>query len=359
MFIKEISLKDFRNFSSLSLKLDNGINIFVGENGQGKTNLLESAYFCASGRSPRTQNDRELIRFGSTEAHIQAHIDKNGVNDRIDVHIKNDASKGVAVNGLAVRKLGDLLQNVFAVIFSPEDLFVVKGGPAERRRFMDIQLCRLSAVYYYDLQQYYRSLKQRNLLLKDIQKKKELRETLFVWDGQLADFGARLIRARAAFVSRLSAAAAELHGSVSGERETLRLNYKPSATAEELLEKLSKNAERDIFNGTTQYGAHKDDIIFEINGKDARVYASQGQQRTACLAAVLAEAELIREEKNEEPILLLDDVFSELDEKRQKYLLKQIARTQTLITCTGLGDGLKKLCFPGTRLYTVGNGRIT
>ncbi len=357
MFVKELSLKDFRNFESLNVKLGSGINVFYGDNGQGKTNILESVYFCANGRSLRAKSDRELIMFGKNEAHIQLYIERNGVGDRIDAHIM-ESVKGMAVNGIAVKKLGELMQNIFVVVFSPEDLSLIKDGPAERRRFADMQLCRLSSVYCHDLQQYYRVLKQRNLLLKEIQKKRDLKDTLSVWDFQLADYGRRIISARRRFTEKLCGYAKDIHSAVSGTKETLELKYRPNANEDDFIIKLEKSADRDILTGVTQVGVHKDDIFFEINGKDARLYASQGQQRTACLASVLAEISVIREEKCENPILLLDDVFSELDEKRRVFLTKHIGGLQTVLTCTGLDETLAVLKSEGIKTFRVRQGEI-
>ena len=235
---------------------------------------------------------------------------------------------------------------------------MVKDGPGERRRFLDMELCQLSKVYYYDLQQYYRILKQRNNLLKEIQKKPALQETLFVWDDQLAEYGERIIAARKRFLIRLDEIAAEKLSQLTGGRDHLQTIYKPNCEEGMLAEKLQKNIDRDIYFGSTQSGPHKDDILFSIDGREVKVYGSQGQQRTTALAARLAEIDLIREETGEEPVLLLDDVFSELDENRQKYLLKSIEGLQAFVTCTGIEDSVKKY-ISKDNLFYVENGVIT
>ena len=358
MYITEVSLQNFRNLAQLKIEPSEGINVIYGSNAQGKTNFLESLYFCAMGRSLRGKSDQQLIRFEEEESHIRMLVQRKQRYDRIDVHLKKDEKKGIAVNGLPVRKLGDLFGTLYAVIFSPEDLSLVKDGPGERRRFLDMELCQLSKVYYYDLQQYYRILKQRNNLLKEIQKKPQLQETLFVWDDQLAEYGERIIAARKRFLIRLDEIAAEKLSQLTGGRDHLQTIYKPNCEEGMLAEKLRKNIDRDIYFGSTQSGPHKDDILFSIDGREVKVYGSQGQQRTTALAARLAEIDLIREETGEEPVLLLDDVFSELDENRQKYLLQSIEGLQAFVTCTGIEDSVKKY-ISKDNLFYVENGVIT
>lgn len=357
MYITEVSLQGFRNLAQLKIEPSRGINVIYGSNAQGKTNFLESLYFCAMGRSMRGKNDQQLIQFGAEESHIRMLVQRQSRYDRIDVHLKQNEKKGIAVNGLPVRKLGDLFGTLYAVIFSPEDLSLVKDGPGERRRFLDMELCQLSKVYYYDLQQYYHILKQRNNLLKEIAKKPELSETLFAWDIQLAEYGERIISARKRFLLRLDEIAAEKLSRLTGGKDHLQTIYKPNCEEGALAEKLRRNLERDIFFGATQSGPHKDDVIFSIDGREVKVYGSQGQQRTTALAARLAEIDLIWQETGEEPVLLLDDVFSELDERRQKYLLESIGGLQAFVTCTGIEDSVKKY-IARDNLFYVENGVI-
>ncbi len=357
MYITEVSLQGFRNLAQLKIEPSRGINVIYGSNAQGKTNFLESLYFCAMGRSMRGKNDQQLIQFGAEESHIRMLVQRQSRYDRIDVHLKQNEKKGIAINGLPVRKLGDLFGTLYAVIFSPEDLSLVKDGPGERRRFLDMELCQLSRVYYYDLQQYYHILKQRNNLLKEIAKNPALSETLFVWDAQMAEYGERIISARKRFLVRLDEIAAEKLSRLTGGRDHLQTFYKPNCEEGALAEKLRRNLERDIFFGATQSGPHKDDVIFSIDGREVKVYGSQGQQRTTALAARLAEIDLIRQETGEEPVLLLDDVFSELDEGRQKYLLESIGGLQAFVTCTGIEDSVKKY-IARDNLFYVENGVI-
>lgn len=331
--------------------------MIYGSNAQGKTNFLESLYFCAMGRSMRGKSDQQLIAFDAQESHIRLLVQTQNRRDKIDVHLKQNEKKGIAVNGLPVKRLGELFGTLYAVIFSPEDLALVKDAPTERRRFLDMELCQLSRVYYYDLQQYYRILKQRNNLLKEIQKKPSLQETLFVWDGQMVEYGERIIAARRRFLVRLDEIAAEKLARLTGGRDSLQTLYKPNCEDGSFAERLHRNLERDILFGATQSGPHKDDISFLVNGREAKVYGSQGQQRTTALAARLAEIDLIREETGELPVLLLDDVFSELDESRQKYLLESIDGLQAFVTCTGIEDSVRKY-ISRDNLFYVENGTI-
>ena len=358
MQAKEISLQGFRNLKKLHIIPSAGINVIYGENAQGKTNFLEALYFCAMGKSLRGKNDQQLIGFDVTESHIRTLLESGKRQERIDVHLRRNEKKGIAINGIPVKKLEELFGTMYAVIFSPEDLSLIKDGPAERRRFLDMELCQLNKVYSYELQQYHHILKQRNNLLKQMQKKPEAGEMLPIWDGQLAQYGERVISARQRFITKLNKLSAEKLSALTGGRDSLQTVYKPSCEGGLLLQKLERNRERDVFFGATQSGPHKDDIFFAVNGKEVKIYGSQGQQRTAALAARLAEIDLIREETGEEPILLLDDVFSELDENRQRFLLESIEGLQAFITCTGIEDSVKKY-ISADNLFHVENGRIT
>ncbi len=357
MQILEVSLQGFRNLEQLQLRPSGGINVFYGENAQGKTNFLESLYFCAMGRSMRTKFDWQLIGFPEEESHIRLLVQKNNRKERIDVHLKRNMKKGIARNGMPIKKLGDLFGTLYTVVFSPEDLSLIKEGPGERRRFLDMELCQLSPIYYYDLQQYYRILKQRNNLLREIQKKSALQETLFVWDEQLIDYGERIMTARMAFLQRLDKIAAEKLSALTGGVDALKIRYKPNCDPGHMAERFQRNLQRDIHLGSTNLGPHKDDILFTIDGKEVKSFGSQGQQRTTALAARLAEVDLIREETGEEPVLLLDDVLSELDERRQRFLLESIDGLQTFLTCTGIEDAVKKY-ISRDNLFYVENGFI-
>lgn len=357
MYVKKISLKNYRNIERLDLELKKGINIFYGKNAQGKTNLLESIYIGATGRSHRTHKDKELINFNENEAHIRLEIQKENIFDKIDIHLKNNSKKGIAINNIPINKLGELFGYLNVVIFSPEDLSLIKQGPQERRKFIDMELCQISNIYYYNLSQYYKILKQRNSLLKKLVKDNSLKDTLFIWDNQLINFGCKIIQTRNLFIKKLNNISQKIHKEITDGKEQLELKYKPSVFVSEFKEKLEKNIEKDIFYATTSYGPHKDDMLFFINNINARDFGSQGQQRTASLSTKLAEIQLIEEEKGILPVLLLDDVLSELDKDRQKFLIKNIKNLQVIITCTGVEDVLKNLdgkC----NIFNVSNGKI-
>lgn len=354
MYVEYVQVKGFRNLASLSLKLSPGLNLFYGNNAQGKTNFLEAIYMCSTGRSQRANTDREIIAYSETDAYIQAfvHTNPNGHN-KINIHLHKNNKKGIAINGLPIKKLGQLFGNLLTVIFSPEDLQLIKAGPGERRRFMDVELCQLSAVYYYELQQYYRVLKQRNNLLKGLRTSNMLRDTVAIWDSQLVSHGIKVINYRQEFIERLSQLAQEAHIRLSNGHEYLTILYRPSTAQGDFAERLVRGLERDITLGSTSVGIHKDDVIFQINDEDVRIYGSQGQQRTAALSTKLAEVKLMAERKKTSPVLLLDDVLSELDDTRQNCLIQSIENIQTIMTCTNADMRL-----PTTAVYMVENGEI-
>ena len=354
MKLHTISFTDFRNLHDSTHELGAGVNILYGDNAQGKTNFLEAAYICATGRSQRGASDREMIRFGEKQAHVCVQIDGG---TRIDIHLSRSGKKRAAINRVPVRRLGDLFGNMLSVVFSPEDLKLIKSGPGERRRFMDIELCQLNRVYYYELQHYYRALKQRNNLLREIRRRGSAVDTLPVWDQQLAEYGSKISRRRNTFLELLNPIASDIHARITSRKELLNISYAPNTPASLLEEGLAKSREKDIVTGSTSVGIHRDDLAFSINGVDCKVYGSQGQQRTASLSAKLAEVRFIRTYKGHNPLLLLDDVLSELDKDRQRFLLESMEHIQIIMTCTGAEDILKKAP-QGTKIMRVTNGRI-
>lgn len=343
MYVNKISLKNYRNIERTEIQLKKGINILYGNNAQGKTNILESIYMCSTGRSHRTHIDKEIIKFNETDAHIKLELMNEKISDKIDIHIKKDSKKGIAINNFPINKIGELFGILNIVLFSPEDLSLIKAGPLERRKFMDMELCQINKIYYHNLGQYYKILKHRNTLLKKISKNISLKDTIFVWDTQLIKFGFKIIEIREEFIEKINEISNKIHYEITNERENLEIKYKPSVLKEEFEEKLEKTLEKDILYTSTSIGPHKDDILFLINGTNARDFGSQGQQRTASLSTKLAEIKIIEEEKNTLPILLLDDVLSELDKFRQKFLMQHIKDMQVVITCTGVEDVIKNL----------------
>lgn len=338
MYIESIQLKNFRNYRNLELNLDQGTNIFYGDNAQGKTNILESVYLCGTTKSHRGSKDREIIRFGEEDAHIRMMVRKDELSYKIDMHLRKNKAKGAAVNGLPIHKARELFGIVNLVFFSPEDLNIIKNGPAERRRFLDLELCQLDQIYLTDLAGYNHIVNQRNRLLKDMYLNPGLKDTLEVWDMQMVQYGKKIIRKRQEFVEELNSVICEIHKNLTGGEEIPEVIYEPSAQADSFEEILSKNRERDMRMKMTSSGPHRDDLCFLVNGIDIRKYGSQGQQRTAALSLKLSEIYLVKKKIKDTPVLLLDDVLSELDGNRQTYLLDSIHDIQTLITCTGLDD---------------------
>lgn len=357
MIIKSLELKNFRNYKNLNLTFDRGTNILYGDNAQGKTNVLESLYVSGTTKSHKGSKDREMIQFEENEAHIKTIVEKNGLENQIDIHLKKNSSKGIAVNRIPIRKAGELFGILNLIFFSPEDLNIIKDGPSQRRRFLDMELSQIDKIYLHNLTKYNKILQQRNKLLKDIYFRPELKDTLAVWDEQLILYGVKIIERRSQFLTELNEIVCDIHKSISGGRETLVLQYEPSAEAECLGRELSGAQEKDLRTGMTSFGPHRDDISFLINGTDIRKYGSQGQQRTSALSLKLSEIELVKRLIHDTPVLLLDDVLSELDSNRQNYLLNSIHDIQTIITCTGLDEFVKNR-FHINKVFFVKEGTI-
>ena len=357
MIIKSIDLDHFRNYENLHLELGEGIHILYGDNAQGKTNILEAICLASSNKSHRGAKDKEMIRFGAENAHIKMIADKKGVEYRIDLHLKSGGNKGIAVNSVPVRKTRDFLGIINTVLFSPEDLQIVKEGPQERRKFIDTELCQLDKIYLNSFINYKKALEQRNQLLKDIYFEPSLRETLDIWDEQLLKYGTDLINLRKQFIDDLKIVIRPIHDRLSGGKEILELDYEANVSSEDFREELKKSREKDLKSKTSNVGPHRDDIAFMLNGLDARVYGSQGQQRTCALSLKMAEIEIVKERTGDSPVLLLDDVLSELDMNRQQYLLESIGGIQTVITCTGLEDFVNRQVRIN-KVYRVENGEV-
>ena len=338
MIVKSLKLKNFRNYDLLSLEFDKATNIFYGDNAQGKTNILESIYLSGTTKSHRGTKDRDMIRFGEEEAHIETIVEKKGVPFKIDIHLKKNSPKGIAINKIPIKKASELFGIINIVFFSPEDLNIIKNGPAERRRFIDLELSQLDKLYLNDLSNYNRIVNQRNKLLKDMYDRQDLIDTLDIWDMQLVNYGNRVIERRKIFIDQMNQIIGDVHEKLTGGKEHLKIFYEPGMKEDNFEHALMKNRERDIRMKSTSVGPHRDDICFMCGDLDIRKFGSQGQQRTAALSLKLSEIELVRRETKDTPILLLDDVLSELDKHRQNYLLDSIRDVQTLITCTGLDD---------------------
>ena len=357
MVIKSLELKNYRNYKDLYIEFSNGTNILYGNNAQGKTNILEAIYVCATTKSHRGSKDREIINFNMEDAHICMRVVRNDIVHKIDMHLKRSKTKGAAIDGLIVKKSSELFGVVNVVFFSPEDLGIIKNGPSERRRFIDLELCQLNKIYLHNLTNYNKVVNQRNNLLRQIAFSPSLKETLDVWDSQLVSYGSQVIARRREFVSELNHLIGPIHDKLSGGREELRLVYEPSAPEESFERILAAKRSNDMRIKTSTVGPHRDDINFVVNGIDIRRFGSQGQQRTAALSLKLAEIELVKSKINDTPVLLLDDVLSELDSFRQNYLLESIKDIQTVITCTGLDEFVNNR-FSINKVFKVVDGTL-
>lgn len=358
MIVKSLKLSHFRNYRSMEMAFDSGTNLFYGDNAQGKTNILEAVYLCGTTKSHKGSRDRDLIQFEEDEAHIRMALEKNGSPYEIDMHLKRNKPKGIAVNGMPLRKAGELLEIANFVFFAPEDLNIIKNGPGERRRFMDMELCQLDKVYLFYLSHYNKVILQRNKLLKDIAFQPQYEEMLDVWDLQMIQYGTKLVEARKKFVESLNEIIRSIHQKLTGGREELTIKYEQNVSAEELAERLQKTRDRDMRMKMSMTGPHRDDLCFCVKGIDIRKFGSQGQQRTAALSLKLAEIELVKRETKDTPVLLLDDVLSELDSGRQRCLLEAIHDIQTLITCTGIDDFIENK-FQLNKVFHVIEGTVS
>ena len=279
-----------------------------------------------------------MIQFGREESHLETIVEKKGMEFQIDMHLKKNSPKGIAINKIPIRKASELFGIVHFVFFSPEDLNIIKDGPAGRRRFIDLELSQIDKVYLSNLSNYNRIINQRNSLLKELYHQDHLMDTLDIWDMQLAEYGTKVIESRKQFIRQVNQIIADIHYRLTGGRERIELSYESSLGSLSLEQALKKNRERDIRMKSTSVGPHRDDLCFLSGDLDIRKFGSQGQQRTAALSLKLSEIELVKEVIKDTPILLLDDVLSELDKHRQNYLLDSIHDIQTVITCTGLDE---------------------
>ena len=358
MIIKSIDLSNFRNYEQLHIEFEEGTNILYGDNAQGKTNILEAAYLSGTTKSHKGSKDKEMIRFDCEESHIRTIVEKNNKEYQIDMHLRSRGSKGVAINKLPIKKASELFGILNIIFFSPEDLNIIKNGPAERRRFLDLELCQLDKVYLADLTKYNKILNQRNKLLKDIYHRPELMDTLSVWDLQLIECGKRIITRRKTFINELNNIIGTIHSNITGGKESIILRYEPNVEDIFFGDELYKAKQKDLKLAQTTVGPHRDDMLFSVNGIDIRKFGSQGQQRTAALSLKLSEIEIVKQSIHNTPVLLLDDVLSELDSNRQNYLLNSICDIQTIITCTGLEEFVRNR-FHINKVFRVVNGTVS
>lgn len=368
MYIEQLSLRNYRNYQELSLEFGNNVNVFLGENAQGKTNVMESIYVLAMAKSHRTSNDKELIRWDEEYAKIEGRIKKQHGSVPMQLVISKKGKKAKC-NHIEQQRLSQYIGNMNVVMFAPEDLNLVKGSPQVRRRFIDMEIGQVSAIYLHDMSQYQKILLQRNHYLKMLQIKKQTDYTMLeVLTEQFIQVAVKITIKRYEFLHLLEKWAQPIHEGISRGLETLKIEYKPSVDVLEdqdmskmikcFEEKFDKMKKREIDRGTTLFGPHRDDIVFYVNGRDVQTYGSQGQQRTTALSVKLAEIELIHSEIGEYPILLLDDVLSELDDYRQSHLLNTIqGKVQTFVTTTSI-SGINHQTLKEASTYQVESGVI-
>lgn len=358
MYIESIELNNYRNYREVKVDFGRNTNILYGNNAQGKTNILESIYMAATTKSHRGTKDRDIIRIGEDESHIRLFVNKKDVSHKIDMHLRKNKNKGVAIDGIPIHRAMELYGLLNVIFFSPEDLSIIKNGPAERRRFMDLELCQISRLYYQNLSSYNKILNQRNNLLKQIYYDKSLLDTLDVWNMQLVDYGSRIIKERRNFIHMINDIIGDIHGRLTSGKEKLEIIYEFNVDEDNFDRILQEKMDTDLRYSSTQSGPHRDDISFMINGIDARKYGSQGQQRTVALSLKMAEIKLVKKIINDNPILLLDDVMSELDTSRRDSLIEEIRDIQTIITCTGYDDFIKEQIIINN-VYSVVEGTAT
>lgn len=350
MRLTQLRLHQFRSYEQLTLLPPSGTTVLVGENGAGKTNLLEAIHLCCLGRSHRTSNDRDMIRLGSRTCAVHAHVARAAVNDEVGVRLfaQQGERKVIYVNGKTVSRIGELMGHMTCVMFSPEDLGLVKGSPQERRTYLDMLLSQSQAAYFYAIQTYHSILRQRNALLKEIARGRADARSLEVWDEQLVNAAGPIVIHRRDAANTISGLAAEHYAYIADRgREGFFMRYQSSLAdsldpRETLMQQLAASREDDLRRLTTSYGPHRDELRLMLEGQEMRSFASQGQARTAALAMRLAQIDILTKAHNETPLLLLDDVLSELDAGRQTRLLVRLDRMQTLLTCTEL-NGLKNV----------------
>ena len=357
MIIKSIELSNYRNYEHLDISFDEGTNILYGDNAQGKTNILEAAYVSGTSKSHKGSRDKDMIRFEQNESHIKTIVEKQEREYQIDIHLKKNKSKGIAINKVPIKKASELFGILNIIFFSPEDLNIIKNGPSERRRFIDAELCQLDKIYLSDLTNYNKVLNQRNKLLKDLYFNPGLKETLPVWDMQLIQYGKKVISRRSQFIKELNEIVYDIHKQISGGKEELFIQYEPNIDDIFFEDELIRAKEKDLKYAQTSVGPHRDDLKISVGNVDVRKFGSQGQQRTCALSLKLSEIKLVENTIHDKPILLLDDVLSELDHNRQNFLLQAIYDTQTIITCTGLDDFVKNR-FTLNKVYEVENGTV-
>jgi DNA replication and repair protein RecF len=358
MYVKNIILINYRNYESLGIELSRNVNVFVGDNAQGKTNILESIYYGAFAKSHRTSKDRELINWNKDKAYISLLIGKQRIDKKIDINILRDGKKAIKVNNIKVNKIGELFGTFNVVMFSPEDLKVIKEAPNLRRKMLDMELSQINSKYYFNLVQYNKVLNERNILLKSRSFNEDVLE---VYDIQLIEYADYIISKRLEYIDKINFYGNEIHKEITSGKEKISFRYNCTVNLDNYrdnyLKKLKDNILRDREKGLTSVGPHRDDFNVFINDVDTKIFGSQGQQRTSILTMKFSSLKIIKEITGEYPVLLLDDVLSELDVNRKRYILSTIKDIQTVITCTGIDD-LESYLDARAKIFNVSNGQI-
>ena len=333
MWIKEIQLKNFRNYKEEKIKLNKNINILYGENAQGKTNIIESIFLCSMGKSFRAKKDKEMIKINEDICSVEVEYEKSDREGKIKIEIGN--KKNIFVNDIKIKRLSELLGKINIVIFTPDDIEIIKGGPDQRRKFLDIMISQLRPNYIHILSLYQKTIEQRNNYLKQIKEEQKDENLLEIWDEKLAEYAIKICEYRKEFIEKLKPKMEKLHKEITNNKEEIKIEYVTECLDKKIyLDLLKERRKLDILKGFTTKGVHRDDFVIYINGRQLNVYGSQGQQRTSILTLKLAELNLIYDEIGEYPILLLDDFMSELDKSRRESLVQHIKETQVIITCT-------------------------
>lgn len=359
MKITNLEIKNFRNYNYAKINLDDKLNVLVGNNAQGKTNLLESIFLLALGKSPRVSKDKDLVKWDCNNAVIKLTLQKATGNTNIEIRLFKQGKKIILINGIPIKKISELMGILNVIYFFPDDLKLIKESPSERRKFMDMDICQASKNYFYLLQRYERILNQRNKLIKQSKNLATLKETILIWDEQLAETASKIILSRIKFINKLAPKVANCHNFLTSSKENLELSYigttgeNSTEIKEKLLNAYKTTIDKDFELGYTSIGPHRDDLKITLDGIDLRTFGSQGQQRTASLSLKLAEIETFKFETGDTPILLLDDVLSELDETRQQKLIEISTKLQTILTCTSFPFNQKY------KKFEIKNGAIT
>ena len=353
MWISNVKIKNFRNYNEQKIKLQSNVNVFYGENAQGKTNIIEAIFLCSMGKSFRAKQDKEMIKLNTQNAIVEIEFHKIDREGKIKIQLGN--KKIIYVNGIKIKKLSELLGNLNVVMFNPDDINILKGGPQNRRRFLDIMISQLKPNYMHTLSLYSKTIEQRNNYLRQIREEQKTENLLDIWDEEISKYASVISKYRKEFMEKIKSKIKKIHSEITDNKEDIEIEYLTECyDKEKYLNLLKQRRKLDIIKGYTTKGIHRDDFIIYINGKQLSIYGSQGQHRTAMLSLKLSEVNIVEDEIGEKPILLLDDFMSELDQKRRNHFLEKINDTQVIITCTDKIDIENK----NILIYNVKDGKV-